>query len=466
MSYGTSDTRLRSKDKPKVTFKDVAGADEAKQSLEEILEFLKHPKKFREMGARIPNGVLLCGPPGTGKTLLARALAGEAGVSFFSSSASEFVEMYVGVGASRIRDLFKQARKSTPSIIFIDEIDAVGRERGTGVGGGHDEREQTLNQLLVEMDGFSVSRGVVVIAATNRPDILDPALLRAGRFDRRVIVDKPDAKGRYEILKLYVADKPLSQEVDLEVIARRIPGFTGADISNLINEAALLTIRRQKKQIEMNELEEAVESVIAGPARKSRVISEKDRKIIACHEAGHALVSMLVIHTDPLHKVSIIQRGRVGGYTLTLPREDRYFATRSELFDQLKILLGGRVAEALVLGEISTGAQNDLKQVAEIARKMVCEYGMSESLGPITFGQGEEQVFLGRDIAHNRHYSEEFTCTVDKEVRNIIGEAYRKTEEIIKENISKLYRISSALLERETLNGDEVRQLIEGEFLK
>jgi cell division protease FtsH len=465
MFYRTSGIKPRVKDKPKVTFRDVAGADEAKQSLEEVLEFLKNPRKFREMGARMPSGVLLYGPPGTGKTLLARALAGEAGVPFFSISASEFVEMFVGVGASRVRDLFKQARKSAPSIVFIDEIDAVGRERGTGVGGGHDEREQTLNQLLIEMDGYSVSKGIIVIAATNRPDILDPALLRAGRFDRRIIVDRPDVKGRLEILKVHTVGKPLASEVDLEVIARRTPGFTGSDLGNLVNEATLLAIRFRKNRIEMEELEEAVELVIAGPERKSRVISEKDKRIIAYHEAGHVLISMLLTHTDPVHKVSIIQRGRVGGYTLTLPKEDRYYITESELLDQLKILLGGRVAEALVLGEITTGAQNDLKQVTEIARKMVCDYGMSEVVGPITFGQGEEQVFLGRDIAHKRHHSEDFISTIDQEIRKIVGEAYGKTEGIIRDHIDQLHRIAGALIEKETLEGKEVKQLLSGNLL-
>ncbi len=461
MPYGRSNNKLRAKEKPKVTLKDVAGVDEVRQSLEEVLEFLKHPKKFREMGARVPSGILLYGPPGTGKTLLARAIAGEAGVAFFSISASEFVEMFVGVGASRVRDLFKQARKSAPSIVFIDEIDAVGRERGTGLGGGHDEREQTLNQLLVEMDGFGGAKGVIVIAATNRPDILDPALLRPGRFDRRIVVDKPDIGGRLEILKVHTAGKPLSTEADLGVIARRTPGFTGADIGNLVNEAALLAIRRQKTQIGMQELEEATELVVAGPERKSRIISEKERTIAAYHEAGHALVSTMVDHGDTVHKVSIIQRGRSGGYTLLLPREERYLLTRSELFDQLKVLLGGRVAEGAVLGEISTGAQNDLQKVAEIARKMVCDYGMSEAIGPMAFGQAEDQVFLGRDIAHTRHHSEEFAACVDKEVRKIIAEAYSKTEGIIRDNISGLHSLANALLAQETLAGEEVRRLVE-----
>ncbi|MDR3563027.1 MAG: ATP-dependent zinc metalloprotease FtsH [Negativicutes bacterium] len=465
LSHHRFRTKLRAKSKTRVTFKDVAGADEAKQDLEEILEFLKNPKKFRDMGARIPTGVLLYGPPGTGKTLLARAIAGEAGVPFFSISASEFVEMYVGVGASRVRDLFIKARRKTPSIVFIDEIDAVGRERGTGLGGGHDEREQTLNQLLVEMDGFSSSQDIVVIAATNRLDILDPALIRAGRFDRRILVDKPDAKGRHEILKIYAAGKPFSADVNLAAIARRTSGFTGADINNLVNEAAFLAIRQGKAHIEMHQLEEAVELVISGPERKNRVMSEKDRNIIAYHEAGHVLVSMLLDHTDPVHKVSIIPRGQSGGYTLTLPKEDRYFLTESELLAQIMTLLGGRVAESLVLGEMSTGAQNDLRQVADIAHKMVCEYGMSEAIGPISFGRDEEPVYLGRDFSRKTSYSEEFTSTIDKEIRQLIGTAYSKTEGLIRDHLDKLHRISKALLERETLESEELRQLLNWESL-
>ncbi|WP_040683268.1 ATP-dependent zinc metalloprotease FtsH [Thermosinus carboxydivorans] len=460
MSFGKSRAKLHTEDKIKVTFKDVAGADEAKQELEEVVEFLKHPKKFNDLGARIPKGVLLFGPPGTGKTLLARAVAGEAGVPFFSISGSDFVEMFVGVGASRVRDLFEQAKKNAPCIVFIDEIDAVGRQRGAGLGGGHDEREQTLNQLLVEMDGFGVNEGIIIIAATNRPDILDPALLRPGRFDRQIVVDRPDVKGRLEILKVHTRGKPLSKEVNLEILARRTPGFTGADLSNLVNEAALLAARRGKKRIEMPELEEAIERVVAGPERKSRVISDKEKKLTAYHEAGHALVGMLLTHTDPVHKVSIIPRGRAGGYTLMLPKEDRYYATKSELLDQLKTLLGGRVAEALVLGEISTGAQNDLERATELVRKMVTEYGMSEVLGPITFGRRQEQVFLGRDIARDRNYSEEVAYAIDKEVRRIIEDAYAKTEEMLKTNMDKLHLIAEALLERETLEGEELEQLL------
>ncbi|XER07708.1 ATP-dependent zinc metalloprotease FtsH [Sporomusa rhizae] len=460
MANRISKAKLRKNDKKSpVSFKDVAGAVEAKQDMEEIIEFLKHPKKFREIGAKVPKGILLYGPPGTGKTLLARAVAGEAGVPFFSTSASEFVEMFVGVGASRVRDLFRQARKKTPSIVFIDEIDAVGRERGTGLGGGHDEREQTLNQLLVEMDGFNASQSIIIIAATNRPDILDPALLRPGRFDRRIFVDKPDAKGRVEILKVHTIGKPLAEDVDLEVISRRTAGFTGADIGNLVNQAAILAIRSCKSRITMNDLEEAIDLVVAGPERKSLVMSEKDRMIAAYHEAGHALVTLLLEHADPLHKVSIIHRGVAGGYTLTLPREDRYFITQSELIDKIKVFLGGRVAECVVLNEISTGAQNDLKQAAEIARKMVCDYGMGKSIGPITYGQGEE-VFLGRDIARKRTHSEEISFSIDKEIRDIIKGAYGETEEIIRNHIEELHHIAKALLKNNTLDGEQVRELM------
>lgn len=461
MSFGKSKAKLHTDDKTKVTFSDVAGADEAKQELEEVVEFLKHPKKFNDLGARIPKGVLLVGPPGTGKTLLARAIAGEAGVPFFSISGSDFVEMFVGVGASRVRDLFEQAKKSAPCIVFIDEIDAVGRQRGAGLGGGHDEREQTLNQLLVEMDGFGVNEGIIIIAATNRPDILDPALLRPGRFDRQIVVDRPDVKGRLEILKVHTRGKPVAKDVDLGVLARRTPGFTGADLSNLVNEAALLAARRNKKRIDMPELEESVERVVAGPERKSKVISDKEKRLTAYHEAGHALVGMLLTHTDPVHKVSIIPRGRAGGYTLMLPKEDRYYATKSELLDQLKTLVGGRVAEAVVLKEISTGAQNDLERATELVRKMITEYGMSEVLGPITFGRNhEQQVFLGRDFGRDRNYGEEVASAIDKEVRRIIEDAYAKTEELLKANIDKLHAVAQALLERETLEGWELDQLL------
>ncbi|CQR72953.1 ATP-dependent zinc metalloprotease FtsH [Sporomusa ovata DSM 2662] len=462
MSFGKSRAKLHGEDKTKVTFSDVAGADEAKQDLEEVVEFLKHPKKFNDLGARIPKGVLLFGPPGTGKTLLARAVAGEAGVPFFSISGSDFVEMFVGVGASRVRDLFEQAKKSAPCIVFIDEIDAVGRQRGAGLGGGHDEREQTLNQLLVEMDGFGVNEGIIIIAATNRPDILDPALLRPGRFDRQIVVDRPDVKGRQEILKVHTKGKPVGENVDLDVLARRTPGFTGADLSNLVNEAALLAARRSKRRIEMPEMEEAVERVVAGPERKSKVISDKEKRLTAYHEAGHALVGMMLTHTDPVHKVSIIPRGRAGGYTLMLPKEDRYYATKTELLEQLNTLLGGRVAEAVVLGEISTGAQNDLERATDLTRKMITEYGMSEVLGPITFGRRQEQqVFLGRDISRDRNYSEEVASSIDKEVRRLIDAAYAKTEEMLKDNIDKLHLVAEALLERETLEGEELAQLLD-----
>ena len=463
MSFGKSRAKLHGDEKIKVTFKDVAGADEAKQELEEVVEFLKHPKKYNDLGARIPKGVLLFGPPGTGKTLLARAVAGEAGVPFFSISGSDFVEMFVGVGASRVRDLFEQAKKNAPCIVFIDEIDAVGRQRGAGLGGGHDEREQTLNQLLVEMDGFGVNEGIIIIAATNRPDILDPALLRPGRFDRQIVVDRPDVRGREEILKVHVKGKPLAKEVDLDVLARRTPGFTGADLSNLVNEAALLAARRNKKRVEMGEMEEAVERVVAGPERKSRVISDKEKRLTAYHEAGHALVGMLLDHTDPVHKVSIIPRGRAGGYTLMLPKEDRYYATRSELLAQLKVFLGGRVAEAVVLNEISTGAQNDIERATELVRKMICEYGMSETMGPIAFGKKQEQVFLGRDISRDRNYSEEVAHSIDKEVRKMVEEAYNGVESILRENIEQLHVIAAALIEKETLEAEELLRLVQME---
>jgi cell division protease FtsH len=460
MSFGKSRAKLHSEDKIKVTFADVAGADEAKQELEEVVEFLRHPKKFNDLGARIPKGVLLFGPPGTGKTLLARAVAGEAGVPFFSISGSDFVEMFVGVGASRVRDLFEQAKKNAPCIVFIDEIDAVGRQRGAGLGGGHDEREQTLNQLLVEMDGFGVNEGIIIIAATNRPDILDPALLRPGRFDRQIVVDRPDVRGRREILRVHTKGKPLAKEISLDVLARSTPGFTGADLSNLVNEAALLAARRSKRCIEMPELEEAVERVIAGPERKSKVVSDKEKRLTAYHEAGHALVGSLLPHTDPVHKVTIIPRGRAGGYTMSLPTEDRSYYTRSQLLDQLKALLGGRVAEAVVLEEISTGAQNDLERATELVRKMICEYGMSDRLGPITFGRRHEQVFLGRDISQDRNYGEEVASAIDREVHSLMDEAYAKTEALLRENIEKLHLIANKLLERETLESWELEQLI------
>lgn len=460
MNFGKSRARRYDEDNIKITFKDVAGADEAKQELEEVVEFLKHPKKYNDLGAKIPKGVLLYGPPGTGKTLLAKAVAGEAGVPFFSISGSDFVEMFVGVGASRVRDLFEQAKKSAPCIVFIDEIDAVGRQRGAGLGGGHDEREQTLNQLLVEMDGFGANEGIIMIAATNRPDILDPALLRPGRFDRQIVVDRPDIKGRQEILKVHVKGKPISPEVELGVIARRTPGFTGADLSNLVNEAALMAARKNKNKIDMPEMEEAAERVIMGPERRSRVISDKEKRLTAYHEGGHTLVGMLLDNTDPVHKVTIIPRGRAGGYTLSLPKEDRYYATRSEMLDELKVLLGGRVAEALVLKEISSGASNDLQRATSLARQMICEYGMSPELGPMTFGHRQDQVFLGRDIGRDKDYSEEVTAKIDKEIRKFIDEAYQKTESLLNENMDKLHLIADALIERETLEGEEIDQLM------
>ena len=460
MNFGKSRARRYDEDNIKITFKDVAGADEAKQGLEEVVEFLKHPKKYNDLGAKIPKGVLLYGPPGTGKTLLAKAVAGEAGVPFFSISGSDFVEMFVGVGASRVRDLFEQAKKSAPCIVFIDEIDAVGRQRGAGLGGGHDEREQTLNQLLVEMDGFGANEGIIMIAATNLPDSLDPALLRPGRFYRQIVVDRPDIEGRQEILKVHVKGKPISPEVELGVIARRTPGFTGADLSNLVNEAALMAARKNKNKIDMPEMEEAAERVIMGPERRSRVISDKEKRLTAYHEGGHTLVGMLLDNTDPVHKVTIIPRGRAGGYTLSLPKEDRYYATRSEMLDELKVLLGGRVAEALVLKEISSGASNDLQRATSLARQMICEYGMSPELGPMTFGHRQDQVFLGRDIGRDKDYSEEVAAKIDKEIRKFIDEAYQKTESLLNENMDKLHLIADALIERETLEGEEIDQLM------
>ena len=460
MNFGKSRARRYDEEKLKITFKDVAGAEEAKQELEEVVEFLKHPQKYNDLGAKIPKGVLLYGPPGTGKTLLAKAVAGEAGVPFFSISGSDFVEMFVGVGASRVRDLFDQAKKSAPCIVFIDEIDAVGRQRGAGLGGGHDEREQTLNQLLVEMDGFSANEGIIMIAATNRPDILDPALLRPGRFDRQIVVDRPDIKGRTEILKVHVKGKPMGPDVNLDVIAQRTPGFTGADLSNLVNEAALLTARKDKKAINMPEMEEAAERVIMGPERKSRVISDKEKRLTAYHEGGHTIVGMLLEHTDPVHKVTIIPRGRAGGYTLSLPKEDKYYATRSEMLDELKVLLGGRVAEALVLKEISSGASNDLQRATQLARQMICEYGMSENIGPLTFVNRQDHVFLGRDIARDKDYSEEVAAEIDKEVRSFMEDAYAATEKLLSDNIDKLHVIAKALMEKETLEEEEINQLV------
>ncbi|WP_041274355.1 ATP-dependent zinc metalloprotease FtsH [Desulforamulus reducens] len=460
MSFGKSKAKLHTDEKRKVTFEDVAGADEVKEELAEIVDFLKSPKKFNEIGAKIPKGVLLFGPPGTGKTLLARAVAGEAGVPFFSISGSDFVEMFVGVGASRVRDLFEQAKKNAPCIVFIDEIDAVGRQRGAGLGGGHDEREQTLNQLLVEMDGFNPNEGIIIVAATNRPDILDPALLRPGRFDRQVVVDSPDVKGREEILKVHSKGKPLEENVDLEVLARRTPGFTGADLANLMNEAALLSARSGKKTVGMNELEDSIERVIAGPEKKSKVISEKEKRLVSYHEAGHALVGYLLPNTDPVHKVSIIPRGRAGGYTLLLPKEDRYYMTRSMLLDQVVMLLGGRVAEDVVLKEISTGAQNDLERATSIIRRMIMEYGMSDELGPLTLGHKQDTPFLGRDINRDRNYSEEVAFAIDREVRKMIDQAYGKAKKLLTEHSDTLDKIAKVLMDKETIEAEEFARIM------
>ncbi|MDD3631754.1 MAG: ATP-dependent zinc metalloprotease FtsH [Atribacterota bacterium] len=463
MSFGKSQAKLQGKENPKVTFADVAGIDEAKEELQEVIDFLRNPAKFNQLGAKIPKGVLLYGPPGSGKTLLARAVAGEAGVAFFSISGSDFVEMFVGVGASRVRDLFKQAKSNRPCIIFMDEIDAVGRHRGAGLGGGHDEREQTLNQLLVEMDGFDQNTGVILIAATNRPDILDPALLRPGRFDRRIVVDRPDLIGREQILIVHAKGKPLAKEVDLKVLARRTPGFVGSDLANLVNEAALLASRKGKKLIDMEDFEASIDRVIAGPEKKSRIMNEKEKEIVAYHESGHALVAKLLPNCDPVHKVSIIPRGSAAlGYTLQLPTEDRYLVSKSELMERLSVLLAGRVAEELTFKDVTTGAQNDLERATKIARQMVTEFGMSETLGPMTLGRKEQQVFLGRDIAENRNYSEEVAFQIDKEVEKIIESAYNRAKELLVKNKSKLKKIAKNLLEKETLEGAELDNLLKG----
>ncbi|NLX71233.1 MAG: ATP-dependent zinc metalloprotease FtsH [Clostridiales bacterium] len=459
MAFGKSRAKLHTDTKRRITFDDVAGADEEKDELKEVVDFLKNPRKYLELGARIPKGILLVGPPGTGKTLLAKAVAGEAGVPFFSISGSDFVEMFVGVGASRVRDLFEQAKKNSPCIVFIDEIDAVGRHRGAGLGGGHDEREQTLNQLLVEMDGFSINEGIIIIAATNRPDILDPALLRPGRFDRRITVGIPDIKGREEILKVHSKGKPLMPEVDLKVLAKRTPGFTGADLENMMNEAAILAARKGNKQIGMDELEEAITRVIAGPEKKSRVLTEKDKRLVAYHEAGHAVVSKLLPNADPVHQISIIPRGMAGGYTLTLPEQDKYFISKSELLDEITQLLGGRVAEALVLNDISTGASNDIQRASQMARKMVTEYGMSENIGPVTFGGKYEEIFLGRDWGTYRNYSEDVASLIDKETKHIVQQAYERAEKLLKENINKLHKVAEALLEKEKLDTEEFEEV-------
>lgn len=462
MQFGKSKARLMTGEEIKVTFKDVAGADEAKEEMQEVVEFLKNPQKFIKIGAKIPRGVLLFGAPGTGKTLMARAVAGEAGVPFFSISGSDFVEMFVGVGASRVRDLFEQAKKNSPCIVFIDEIDAVGRQRGAGLGGGHDEREQTLNQLLVEMDGFSPNEFIIVMAATNRPDILDPALLRPGRFDRHILIDRPDVKGREAILKVHAGDKPLDSDVKLDILAKRTPGFTGADLANMVNEAALLTARRGKSQISMEEMEESIERVIAGPEKKSRVISEKEKRLVAYHEAGHAIVSYFLPNTDKLHKISIIPRGRAGGYTLLLPEEDRNYITKSYLLDEVTTLLGGRVAEAIVLNDISTGAQNDLERASSTVRKMITEYGMSNELGSLTFGHKSEEVFLGRDISRDRNYSDAIAYAIDKEACLLMDESYKKAEKILTDNMDKLHLVAEYLMKEETIDGEQFEEIMKG----
>lgn len=463
MQFGRSKARLMSGEDVKISFKDVAGAEEAKEEMEEVVEFLKNPDKFIQIGAKIPKGVLLFGAPGTGKTLMAKAVAGEAGVPFFSISGSDFVEMFVGVGAARVRDLFEQAKKNAPCIVFIDEIDAVGRQRGAGLGGGHDEREQTLNQLLVEMDGFSTNEGIIVMASTNRPDILDPALLRPGRFDRHILIDKPDVKGREAILKVHVQEKPLDDDVNLEILAKRTPGFTGADLANMVNEAALLAARKDKNIINMEEMEESIERVIAGPEKKTRVISEKEKRLVAYHEAGHAIVSYFLPHTDKLHKISIIPRGRAGGYTLLLPEEDRNYITKSYLLDEVTTLLGGRVAEALILNDISTGAQNDLERASSIVRKMITEYGMSSELGPLTFGHKSEEVFLGRDISRDRNYSDAIAYAIDKEASILMENSYQKAENILSENVDKLHRVALQLMENEIMEANEFEAIMSGQ---
>ena len=463
LSFGKARVKLGKDEKRKTTFKDVAGADEEKAELEEIVDFLRTPEKFRELGARIPKGVLLVGPPGTGKTLLARAVAGEAGVPFFSISGSDFVEMYVGVGASRVRDLFSQAKKNSPSILFIDEIDAVGRHRGAGMGGGHDEREQTLNQLLIEMDGFGENEGVIIIAATNRPDILDPALLRPGRFDRQLTVGYPDVKGREEILKVHARNKPLAPDVKLSVVAQSTAGFTGADLENLLNEAALLSARRKKKSITMEEIEEATIKCVVGTEKKSKKISDKEKKLTAYHEAGHALATYFLPGQDPVHQISIIPRGMAGGFTMSLPAEDKSYRAKGDMLDDIVVLLGGRVAEAQVLGDISTGASNDIERASDIARKMVTRYGMSESLGPIVYGGGDHEVFLGKDYGSVRNYSESVASDIDCEVKKIISDCYDRCASIISENIDKLTCVAEYLIVNEKVDGATFEKLMKGD---
>jgi cell division protease FtsH len=461
MSFGKSRAKMMLDNKVKITFSDVAGIDEAKQELEEIVDFLKNGERYLALGAKIPKGVLLVGAPGTGKTLMAKAVAGEAGVPFFSISGSDFVEMFVGVGASRVRDLFEQAKKHAPCIIFIDEIDAVGRQRGAGLGGGHDEREQTLNQLLVEMDGFDGTQGIIIIAATNRPDILDNALLRPGRFDRQVVIDRPDIIGREQILEVHIKGKPLSAEVDTKVVAKRTPGFTGADLSNLLNEAALLAARNNKKEIEMADIEEAIDKVIAGPEKKNRLISDKEKEIIAYHEVGHALLAKLLKNCDPLHKVTIISRGMALGLTMTLPENDQVLYSKTQLLDRMAMTLGGRIAEEIVFDEITTGAQNDLEKVTDLARKMVTSYGMSKKMGPMTFGKRNEHVFLGRDFGHERNFSEEVASIIDREIKSLIEERYTYSKGILTDNRDMIEEIVKVLLEKETLDEKEFEEIME-----
>lgn len=463
MNFAKSKAKLFLDNRPKVTFKDVAGCDEAKEELQEVIEYLKDPERFSRLGANVPKGVLLLGPPGTGKTLLARASAGEADVPFFSISGSDFVEMFVGVGAARVRDLFEQARKLQPCIVFIDELDAVGRQRGAGLGGGHDEREQTLNQMLVEMDGFDAATGIILIAATNRPDILDPALLRPGRFDRHIVVDKPDWKGRQAILEVHTRGKKLDPHVNLDIIARRTTGFVGADLANLVNEAALLAARNGRKALFMADFEEAIDRVIAGPERKSRIINAREKEIIAYHESGHALVARLIPGCDPVHKISIIPRGHMAlGYTLQLPEEDRFLISRNELIDRISVLLGGRVAEEITQGDITTGAQNDLERATQLARQMVTEFGMSEKLGPMTLGRKQHEVFLGRDIVDDRNYSDEVAFTIDQEMRLIIDHCHSRVKTLLSENMDLLKKVTRNLLEREILEGEDLDTLIAG----